>query len=363
MADAVERHAAAAAAIGAAAARDYPRLWAAEAIPPALWSAMAEAGLLGLSTAERYGGAGLSTDEIARVGRAFVRASGVQGLVTAWQAHNLMADWVFGHFASEGQRQAWSPRIAAGAASVAFAVSEPGAGAHPKRLSARAELEGDGYRLTGKKAYVTNGPIASVFAIVAVVDEDANGRKSYGAFLVPADAPGLKILPSEHVDFLKPSGHASLELDGVFAPAMARLTSAADVYPIMVMPLRDHEDAAGAWTRLGAYERLAEALATTPDLAGKAGAIWARLRAVETVLENDAGGAGLLGARAILQDVARETEAVLAETPDALTEADSALARDLQKLGGVARYAVEARFAALGRRLAQLRPDAAHASS
>ena len=113
MADAVERYAAAAAAIGAAAARDYPRLWAAEAIPPDLWSAMADAGLLGLSTAERYGGAGLSTGAIARIGRAFVRASGVQGLVTAWQAHNLMADWVFGHFASEGQRQAWSPRIAA----------------------------------------------------------------------------------------------------------------------------------------------------------------------------------------------------------------------------------------------------------
>lgn len=340
-----------AAELGAMLRRDHPDMWAMEKVPDAAWRAIAEAGLFGLSTPQSFGGAGLAVEEIARISRAFIRAAGFQGLATVWQSHNLMADWILGHFADADQQAAWFPKIATGSATLAFAVSEPGAGAHPKRLSSRAERVGDGWRISGRKAYVTNGPIADVFAIVAVVDEDADGRKRFGAFLVPATADGLKVEPSEHVDFLKPSGHASLALDQVFAPAAARLTDAADVYPLIVRPLRDHEDAAGAWSRLGGFERLAVALAGREGLAAPAGAIMARLRAVELLLEKDATDEGLLSARAILDDVRREVAAALEAEPDALGPADAALARDLEKLGGVARYAVEARFEAYGRKL------------
>ncbi len=347
-----------AASVGSAAAREYARLWEMDAIPADLWRQMGAKGLLGLSTPSAFGGAGLGVNAIARIGRAFVRACGCQGLVTAWQAHNLMADWIFGHFANAAQRAEWLPRIARGEASAAFAVSEPGAGAHPKRLAATAtwSAERNGFFLNGQKAYVTNGPIASVFAIVAIVDADAKGRKRFGAFLTPVGSEGLSVTTSEHVDFLKPSGHASLAMKDVFVPALARLSEAEDVYPVMVKPLRDHEDAAGAWTRLGAYERLAAALAATPEMAGRAGGVAARLRAVALTLETDATPEGLLAARAILDDVAREVALGVSEAaavgPAVFGEAETALARDLAKLGGVARYAVEARFAALGRSLA-----------
>lgn len=351
MADAVARFSKIAGEIGSLAARDFPDLWAADAVPAALWAKMADAGLFGLSTPTRYGGAGMTVDEIARVARVFVRAAGVQGLSTVWTSHNLMADWIFGHFANAAQQAAWSPKIATGEASLAFAVSEPGAGAHPKKLATTATADGDGFRLNGRKAYVTNGPIAAVFCLVAVVDTGPDGRKRFGAFLVPADADGLTVRPSEHVDYLKPSGHASLELNDVFAPAAARLTDADDVYPVMVRPLRDHEDAAGAWARLGAYERLAKALGGTPDLHVVAGGVAARLRVAALALEQDPSPEGLLGVRAILGDVRREIGAAVATHPNALSDGDAALERDLAKLIGVARYAVDARFAALGRSL------------
>lgn len=350
MSNGTKRYEAAVAEIGGEVRARWPDLWAADAVPAELWDRIAAAGLFGLSTPTAHGGAGLTVDEIARAARIFARTSGVQGLVTTWQAHSLMADWIFGRFASPAQQAIWSPRIATGASTLAFAVSEPDAGAHPKRLSTRATAVDGGYRIDGRKAYVTNGPIADLFAVVAVVEQDDRGRKRFGAFLTPADAPGLTVGQSEHVDFLKPSGHASLTLDGVFVPADARVGGHGDVYPIMVKPLRDHEDAPGAWSRLGAHERLAAAVAAADPVA--AGAVAARLRAVEFMLDRDRTPEGLLAVRAILEDVRRRMAETIASHPDALDPGDAALAKDLGRLGEVARYAVDARFAALGRSLA-----------
>jgi acyl-CoA dehydrogenase len=236
-----------------------------------------------------------------------------------------------------------------GAATIAFAVSEPGAGAHPKKLSATATQDGDTWRLNGEKAYVTNGPIATHLAIVAITNSGARGRKSFGAFLVPVETPGLVMRPSEHVDFLKPNGHASLDLTDVVVPNSARLGGEEDIYPLMVKPLRDHEDRVGAWSKLGAFEHLAQAIAKLPDRAPLGGGIAARLRAVATMLEQDKSDEDLLAVRAIFEDVrAQVAKADLA----ALDGKAQALARDLDKLGSVARYAVEAKFLIYGRRIA-----------
>jgi len=351
MSQSVEQFIEAAIAVGQKAESAYPSLWEADAVPDALWREFAERRLFALSAPTEFGGEGKTIGEIARVGRALARAAGVQGLASVWLSHNMLADWILGHFANPAQQAEWWPRIASGKATLAFAVSEPGAGAHPKRLTTTATADGDGFRLNGRKAYVTNGPIAAVFAIVAIVSETEDGRKSYGAFLVPRDAPGLRILPSEHVDYLLPSGHASLALEDVYVPATARLANAADVYPTIVKPLRDHEDAAGAWTRLGAYERLSKAFAAEPETAVFAGGVAARLLAVEAMLERE-GPDDLLAARAIFQDVAREVQAAVEADPAALGPGDAALARDLAKILGIARYAVDARFAAFGRRIA-----------
>lgn len=336
--------------IGAASRQSHPRLFEADTVPADLWSELAASGLLGLSAPEGFGGAGLTVEEIGPVARAFAYGAGFQGLVTTWQSHNLLSDWIFGRFATPDQQAEWRPTIATGSASCAFAVSEPGAGAHPKRLQATAEATADGYCLNGQKAYVTNGPIASVFIVVAVAETVGGGRKRFAAFLVPRDTPGLSISPSEEVDFLKPCSHASLGLENVIVPTSARLApDLEDVYPAMVAPLRDHEDAAGAWARLGAYERLAAAFKHDDPVV--AGALAARMRAVERTLRDDPSDVGILSARIILEDARRETEAAVLVNEDVLDDADAALARDLAKLGGVARYAIEARFRRLGQSL------------
>lgn len=349
MTDRVTAFTAVAEALAHTANAEYPGLHKAESVPQELWTKLSEAGLLGLRIPMEYGGAALDLEDVGRIARAFAKASGNQGLVTTWLGHNLMADWVIGHFGNANQQAELFPKLATGAATIAFAVSEPGAGAHPKKLSTTATRDGDQWRLNGTKAYVTNGPIATHLAIVAITNAGAPGRKAFGAFLLPKDVPGLMIRPSEHVEFLKPNGHASLDLDDVIVPASARLGEGGDIYPLMVKPLRDHEDRVGAWSRLGAFEYLTSKLAALPDGAMYAGRIAARLLAVATLLEHDKTDKGLLAVRAIFEDIrAQFAEVDMA----ALDQAAQVLADDLDKLGGVARYAVEAKFQALGRSIA-----------
>jgi acyl-CoA dehydrogenase len=127
---------------------------------------------------------------------------------------------------------------------VAVAISEPGVGAHPKHLATRAEPAGDGWCITGEKAWVSNGPLAAVFVVLAVMAEAA-GRKRYGAFLVPRGTKGLWVKETEAYRALPPSRHCGLVLDGCAVPRDALLGPPGGAYEMMALPFRDVEDAVG----------------------------------------------------------------------------------------------------------------------
>src|SRR5713226_3089101 len=95
----------------------------------------------------------------------------------------MTARFFIAGFASASQRATWLPRVAAGEICLAIAISEPGAGAHPKHLQTLAEPAGAGFVIRGRKAWVTNGPIADVFLVLAVIAVE-DGRKRYGLFLM-----------------------------------------------------------------------------------------------------------------------------------------------------------------------------------
>ena len=109
---------------------------------------------------------------------ALVRGGGNLGFASAWLGHCLTARFFLQRFASPAQQARWLPLIARGEATLAIAISEPGAGAHPKHLTSTARREGDAWRLAGEKAYVTNGPIAAAFVVLAVSDVEAGASAS-----------------------------------------------------------------------------------------------------------------------------------------------------------------------------------------
>ncbi len=311
----------------------------------------------GLGTEPGYGA-------IARAEAALVARTGLLGLGAAFAGRQMVARFFIIGFGSEAQRAAWQ------GATAAVAISEPGVGAHPKHLRTRAEPAGDGWRITGEKAWVSNGPLAAVFVVLAVLAEEA-GRKRYGAFLVPRGTPGLSVRESAAYRAMPPSRHCGLILDGCTVPRAALLGAPGSAYEAMALPFRDVEDAVGLSGLAGACRFLAARLPhpLSPEAALSLGAIVAltavlEAGAVSIATALDAGqlaqyAAEAIGLRLLAHDIAARTRRHCAEfAPDEDPQLVRVLA-DMHASQSVARGPRAARQAKLG--LAD-RGDAAHAS-
>jgi acyl-CoA dehydrogenase len=114
-----------------------------------------------------------------------------------------------------GMRAAWLPRLAEGEAVAAFALSEPQAGSDAAALSLQADRDGDGFRLTGAKTWISNAPDADVYSVFARTT-DGVGARGVTAFAVPRDSAGLS---GEALELLSPHPIGRLEFDGVFVGA------------------------------------------------------------------------------------------------------------------------------------------------
>ncbi|WP_370968847.1 acyl-CoA dehydrogenase family protein [Amycolatopsis sp. cg9] len=105
----------------------------------------------------------------------------------------------------------WLPAVAAGDAVAAFALTEPDAGSDAAALSLSAEPDGDGWRLTGSKMWISNAPEADFYTVFARTTPDA-GSRGVSAFVVPADRPGLG---GEHLDLVSPHPIGTVTFDAV----------------------------------------------------------------------------------------------------------------------------------------------------
>ena len=112
-------------------------------------------------------------------------------------------------------RDDWIPRLASGEAVAAFALSEPDAGSDAAALSLHADRDGDGFRLTGTKTWISNAPDADVYTVFARTTPDARAR-GITAFAVTGDSDGLS---GEPLDLLAPHAIGRLEFDGVAVAA------------------------------------------------------------------------------------------------------------------------------------------------
>jgi acyl-CoA dehydrogenase len=181
---------------------------------------------------------------VARVEAALVERTGLLGIASVWSGRQL----VYRHFLSFGtdtQRVEWSGRA------LSVAISEPEVGAHPKLLTTRADLVEGGFRISGRKAWVSNGPAADAIIVFAITAEEA-GRKRYSAFIVPRETAGLTTTAMSGFHALRPSQHCLLTLDSCFVPESAMLGQLGLAYECMALPFRDIEDAVGTHGTLGA---------------------------------------------------------------------------------------------------------------
>jgi acyl-CoA dehydrogenase len=109
-------------------------------------------------------------------------------------------------------RDEWLPRLTSGQAVAAFALSEPEAGSDAAALALRAKLDGDGFRLTGTKLWISNAPEADVYSVFARTSDE--GARGITAFAIPRDSEGLT---GEHLELVAPHPIGRLDFDGVRA--------------------------------------------------------------------------------------------------------------------------------------------------
>ena len=133
------------------------------------------------------------------------------------------------------------PRVAAGEAIAAFALSEPDAGSDVAALRCRATRTSHGYKLEGEKTWISNGGIADfycVFARTSGPDVRPDGSTSAGgitAFVVDAATPGLSI--SRRIDTISPHPLASLAFENCEVPRTQRLGAEGEGFKLAMRTL------------------------------------------------------------------------------------------------------------------------------
>jgi acyl-CoA dehydrogenase len=292
---------------------------------------------------------------IAHLKAALVQHTGLLGVGGIGGGRHLVGRHFIEGFGTAEQKATWPGRA------ISVAISEPDVGAHPKLLRTTATATADGFRISGEKAWVSNGPHADAIIVVAITSED-QGRKRYSAFLVPRDTPGLSMTDMPDFHALRPSRHCRLLLDNCLLPASALLGPLGLAYERMAMPFRDVEDAVGTFGTLGAFryliQRLAEGGAASEARSLSLGTLLALTAVFEAGARDvvatldagrlDSGSAVLAGLRVLASDLLTRAKAhVETHGPVDRAEVTSILA-DLGATLGIARGPRMARLVRLG---------------
>lgn len=158
--------------------------------------------------------------------------------------HNALADFAFAMqglgsgaislAGTEQQKQAYLPRVAAGAAIAAFALSEPNAGSDVAAMECSARVQGDSVVLNGTKTWISNAGIADFYVVFARSGE-APGARGISAFIVDADTPGLCV--SERIQVMAPHPLGSLSFKNCRISLFQRIGAASDGFKVAMRTL------------------------------------------------------------------------------------------------------------------------------
>jgi short-chain 2-methylacyl-CoA dehydrogenase len=200
-------------------------------------------GLMAVEVPEEFGGQGgtffqsiLAIEELARVDPSAAVIVDVQNTLF----HNAIRRW-----ASAEQKRRWLPRAAKDTVA-SYALSEAGSGSDAFALATRAVQEDDaGYRLTGRKLWITNAAEAGFFLLFASVDP-ALGYKGITAFLVERDFPGFQVGKKEDKLGIRASSTCELILDNCLVPAANIVGEIGKGYKVAIETLNEGRIGIGA---------------------------------------------------------------------------------------------------------------------
>lgn len=202
--------------------------------PVEVLRAMGQLGLMGMTVAPEWGGAG--ADFLSYVLAMEEIAAGDGGISTIMSVNNSPVCAAIETYGSDDQKRQWLTKVARGEAMGAFLLTEPHAGSDASNLKTRARRDGNGWRLSGVKQFITSGSIADIAMVFAASDPTA-GKRGISCFLVPTDSEGWKVAAIEKKLGQRTSDTCQIVLEDVFVPADAMLGREGEGYRIALANL------------------------------------------------------------------------------------------------------------------------------
>lgn len=159
-------------------------------IPRAVIDAMGALGFMGMTVPGEYDGAG--ADMVSYALALMEIAAGDGAISTVMSGHNSVGCSIVLQSGSDAQKERFLRPMATGKMLSCFALTEPSGGSDVAAMQSRAVRHGDGWRINGRKQFITSGAIADVAIIFAKTDPAA-GRRGISAFVVPTTTPGYRV--------------------------------------------------------------------------------------------------------------------------------------------------------------------------
>lgn len=209
---------------------------------PEIIQALFDMDLMAIEVPEELGGAGsrffmsiLAIEEIARVDPAVSVIVDVQ---------NTLVEIPILRWATPAQQRRYLPKIASGSIA-SFALSEAGSGSDAFALRCEARADGDGFRLTGRKLWITNAGEAEIFIVFATVNPK-DGHRGVTAFLVEKDMSGFSLGRKEDKLGIRASSTCELILDNVYVARDQVLGEVGKGYKVAIETLNEGRIGIGA---------------------------------------------------------------------------------------------------------------------
>ena len=193
------------------------RMDAEDRMPEAARAALRAHGLFGISIPEAHGGLGLTMEEEA--GLMLVLGRAAPGYRAVYALNSGGAAQILLRAGTEAQKAHWLPGLASGARIACFCLSEAEAGSDAASLQTSARRDGAGWRISGRKRWVTNAPEAGMLMVMA--RSGGEGARGISAFAIDPATPGIEVLPAQAKMGMRGAQVADVVFHDVAVPADA----------------------------------------------------------------------------------------------------------------------------------------------
>ena len=195
---------------------------------------MGALGLMGIEVPEAYGGAGLDALSYVLALEEISKADAAHG--TVMSVNNSLFCHGILRFGTEEQKRRYVRPIASGEAIGAYSLTEPMSGSDAGTMRTRAERAEGGYRMTGRKSWVTSAPVASFILTFTMTDASLKHR-GITAFVVETSQPGFALGKTEPKLGIRASATSEIVFEDCFVPETQRLGAEGDGFKIAMAVL------------------------------------------------------------------------------------------------------------------------------